>query len=195
MMNHMKTLSLHKKAGWMMLLASCLLLPYSCADETIVEQEQIRPDDAIAFSVIDSDSWQSITTDENKSRTVSETVDSFLGMAGNDSLFISLLVEDNDLSLSVEDEDSVSSRGKSYSSENPMTSFQVKAILDNGGEFMNTTMTWESSSSAWTYSPLKYWPQNNAVHFLGYAKSKESGTLSNISLTSTAEGVGNASFN
>ena len=195
MMNHMKTLSLHKKAGWMMLLASCLLFPYSCADETIVEQEQIRPDDAIAFSVADSDSWQSVVTDENKSRIVPEFNKHFLGMMGKDSLFVSLLVEENDIPLSSEKEGGVSSRGASYSSENPLTSFQVKAILDNGGEFMNTTMTWDGSKSAWTYSPVKYWPQNNAVHFLGYAKSlEEYGTLANLSLASSAEGVGSASF-
>lgn len=194
MMNHMKTLSIHKKAGWMMLLASCLLFPYSCADETIVEQEQIRPDDAIAFSVADSDSWQSVVTDENKSRIVPEFNKHFLGMMGKDSLFVSLLVEENDIQLSSEKEGGVSSRGASYSSENPLTSFQVKAILDNGGEFMNTTMTWDGSKSAWTYSPVKYWPQNNAVHFLGYAKSLEAGILANLSLASSAEGVGSASF-
>ena len=150
MMNHMKTLSIHKKAGWMMLLASCLLFPYSCADETIVEQEQIRPDDAIAFSVADSDSWQSVVTDENKSRIVPEFNKHFLGMMGKDSLFVSLLVEENDIPLSSEKEGGASSRGASYSSENPLTSFQVKAILDNGDEFMNTTMTWDGLKSAWT---------------------------------------------
>ena len=192
MMNHMKTLLIHKKAGWMMLLASCLLFPYSCADEAIVEQEQIRPDDAIAFSVVDSDSWKSITTGAMDSRTISGCSRNFLGMMGKDSLFITMVEESIDFSLFSEKEDTCASRGKSYASTN-FTSFKVKAILDDGAEFMNNTeMTKSSQNEEWSYSPKKYWPQNNAVHFLGYAKSKENGEM-NLSLISS-NGEGNASF-
>lgn len=167
--------------------AACgLAIISSCADDTVVEKRPVSLGDEIVFKVASDSLWKPVSNEAGISSRATET--SFLGMIGEDSLYISMIVEDNDTPIFPEKEDTLASRGKAYA-DDEFTSFQMKAWLDNGVSFINQEITRDPSTKACTYSPVKYWPENNQVHFLGYSLNKN---IENFSLQ--LEDDGDASF-
>lgn len=175
------------KRAYRLIWAACgLAIISSCADDTVVEKRPVSLGDEIVFKVASDSLWKPVSNKAGMSSRATET--SFLGMIGEDSLYISMIVEDNDTPIFPEKEDTLVSRGKAYA-DNEFTSFQMKAWLDNGDSFINQEVTRDPSTKTCTYSPVKYWPENNKVHFLGYAWNKD---IENFSLQ--LEDDGDASF-
>ena len=148
-----------------MLASFCLPWVYSCEDEIVESRPQISGDE-IAFTVANDSLWNPVSHEAVTSRAMEH---SFLGMVGKDSFYISMLVEDNYIPIFPTEYTLSSSRGAAYIQTN-LASFNLKALLDNGSEFMNTKVA-KNSEGVWTYSPVKYWPENNKVHFLGYLEN------------------------
>lgn len=165
-----------KRNGWLMAVSLSLALAYSCQDEIEVSQRPVSGDE-IAFSVFADSVWTSVS----RSAISSEGKPFFLTAVGEDSLYISVTESENDIFPFAENADSTDSRAASLLSRT-LTAFKMTAFLEaNGGfsEFMkNQAVSRDPSTGNCTYSPIKYWPQDQSqyVHFFGYAQT--SGTES-----------------
>lgn len=76
-----------------------------------------------------------------------------------------------------------------------MNAFKVTAILDDAEstEFMKDEEV-SLSSGVWTYSPVKYWPHQEKVHFFAYSSSNSNGILTDPEFVEISEGVFQAKF-
>ena len=160
-----KTVTILKKlnAGIFFVLGG--LFVFACQDE-MQEGRQFTADDEISFTLLSDTAWNSRSIISQSSAIVSQR--QFLGLMGNDSLFITLTEEVNDVPVFRTDSTGNSSRNI-YSAAG-FTQFYLNAFVENGSEFMKNQLV-KKSGSNWTYSPIKYWPQEQAVHFFGYASN------------------------
>lgn len=162
-----------KKPALLLSASLGLWLGVSCQDD-ITTGQSLPLGDEIQFSIA-SDSIGENQSVGTVSRSASRVSTHFLTVIGEDSLYLEVKEEENNRPFYTATEDTVESRGASYGDLN---SFFLTAYLEDGAQFMKDTYV-EKKDGAWSYSPVKYWPQNQAVHFFGYARSMEKGTLSN----------------
>lgn len=162
-----------KKPALLLSASLGLWLGVSCQDD-ITTGQSLPLGDEIQFSIA-SDSIGENQSVGTLSRSASRVSTHFLTVIGEDSLYLEVKEEENNRPFYTATEDTVESRGASYGD---LTSFFLTAYLEDGAQFMKDTYV-EKKDGAWSYSPVKYWPQNQAVHFFGYARSMEKGTLSN----------------
>ena len=153
-----------------------LCLGMACQDDVVAERQPIATGDEIMFAVA-SDSIGENQSVGAISRSASKVSTHFLTTIGKDSLYLEVREEENNRPFHTVAEDTVASRGAAYSND-AFKNFFLTAYLDDGAQFMNDTYV-EKKNGSWTYSPVKYWPQNQAVHFFGYARSMDKGTLGN----------------
>ena len=149
-----------------------LCLGMACQDDVVAERQPIATGDEIMFAVA-SDSIGDNQSVGAISRSASKVSTHFLTTIGKDSLYLEVREEENNRPFHTVTEDTVASRGAAYSND-AFGEFFLTAFLDDGAQFMNETYV-EKKNGSWTYSPVKYWPQNQAVHFWGYAKSPDKG--------------------
>lgn len=137
----------------------------SCQDDMLVNRQQSG--NAIVFTT-DADSFVS-----SRSSSVASSVSErhFLGLVGKDSLYITLTEEENTTPIFPVSGFDVHSRAM----YGDFMNFYLNAYLDDGSEFMKNQKVINQGGD-WSYAPIKYWPQNQSVHFFGYASNK-SGAL------------------
>ena len=166
-----------KKPALLLSASLGLWLGVSCQDD-ITTGQSLPLGDEIQFSIA-SDSIGENQSVGTVSRSASRVSTHFLTVIGEDSLYLEVKEEENNRPFYTATEDTVESRGASYDDKNkPLDSFFLTAFLEDGAQFMKDEEV-KKNGNDWEYSPIKYWPQNQAVHFFGYARSKEKGTLGN----------------
>lgn len=172
-----KGLKTFKKPALLLSASLGLWLGVSCQDD-ITTGQPLPLGDEIQFSIA-SDSIGENQSVGTVSRSASRVSTHFLTVIGEDSLYLEVKEEENNRPFYTATEDTVESRGASYDTEKqPLKSFFLTAFLEDGAQFMKDEEVTKSGDN-WGYSPIKYWPQNQAVHFFGYARSMENGTLGN----------------
>lgn len=165
-------LSTFKKKRWLVGVMVCIAMMYSCEEDVVESRPQLSGDE-IVFSVATDSTWQAMGS--AASRTLTKENTHFLTTLGEDSLYISMVEEENQSPLFVEKVDSVDSRGASVTS---LSQFKLTAFLDVNNtysEYMkDQEVTRNTSSGECTYTPIKYWPndKSQSIHFFGYAQSK-----------------------
>lgn len=170
-----------KKPALLLSASLGLWLGVSCQDD-ITTGQSLPLGDEIQFSIA-SDSIGENQSVGTVSRSASRVSTHFLTVIGEDSLYLEVKEEENNRPFYTATEDTVESRGASYDNTNkPLNSFFLTAFLEDGAQFMKDEVVTKTGND-WEYSPVKYWPQNQAVHFFGYARSKENGTLGNHNYT------------
>lgn len=170
-----------KKPALLLSASLGLWLGVSCQDD-ITTGQSLPLGDEIQFSIA-SDSIGENQSVGTVSRSASRVSTHFLTVIGEDSLYLEVKEEENNRPFYTATEDTVESRGASYDTEKqPLKSFFLTAFLEDGAQFMKDEEV-KKNGNDWEYSPIKYWPQNQAVHFFGYARSKENGTLDNHNYT------------
>ena len=167
-------LSTLRKNSWLVGATFCMAIIYSCEEDVVESRPQLSGDE-IVFSVATDSTWQAMGT--ASSRAVTKDNSHFLTALGEDSLYISMVEEENHTLVFVAEADSVDSRGASLLSTS-FNQFKLTAFLDINNtysEYMkNQVVTRNTSSGKCTYSPIKYWPadKSQSIHFFGYAQSK-----------------------
>ena len=166
-----------KKPALLLSASLGLWLGVSCQDD-ITTGQSLPLGDEIQFSIA-SDSIGENQSVGTVSRSASRVSTHFLTVIGEDSLYLEVKEEENNRPFYTATEDTVESRGASYDNTNkPLDSFFLTAFLEDGAQFMKDEEV-KKNGNDWEYSPIKYWPQNQAVHFFGYGLSKSTGTLGN----------------
>lgn len=166
-----------KKPALLLSASLGLWLGVSCQDD-ITTGQSLPLGDEIQFSIA-SDSIGENQSVGTVSRSASRVSTHFLTVIGEDSLYLEVKEEENNRPFYTATEDTVESRGASYDTEKqPLKSFFLTAFLEDGAQFMKDEVVTKTGND-WEYSPIKYWPQNQAVHFFGYGLSKSTGTLGN----------------
>ena len=166
-----------KKPALLLSASLGLWLGVSCQDD-ITTGQSLPLGDEIQFSIA-SDSIGENQSVGTVSRSASRVSTHFLTVIGEDSLYLEVKEEENNRPFYTATEDTVESRGASYDTEKrPLKSFFLTAFLEDGAQFMKDEEV-KKNGNDWEYSPIKYWPQNQAVHFFGYGLSKSTGTLGN----------------
>ena len=172
-----KGLKTFKKPAILLSASLGLWLGVSCQDD-ITTGQSLPLGDEIQFSIA-SDSIGENQSVGTLSRSASRVSTHFLTVIGEDSLYLEVKEEENNRPFYTATEDTVESRGASYdNTKKPLTSFFLTAFLEDGAQFMKDEVV-TKTDNGWEYSPVKYWPQNQAVHFFGYARSMDKGTLGN----------------
>ena len=167
-------LSTLKRNCWKIGATVCLATILSCEEDVIENRPQLSSDE-IAFSVVSDSTW--LATRAASSHAVTKKNAQFLGALGEDSLYISMVEEENKDLVLVEKTDSVDGRGASLIATS-FNQFKLTAFLDVNNtysEYMkNQEVTRNTSNGECTYSPQKYWPHDPTqfLHFFGYAQSK-----------------------
>ena len=154
--------------GWLVVASVALILVYSCQEEMEVSRQPITGDE-ILFAVTADSVWNSVS----RSASTEEEKLQFLCDIGEDSLYIGMIEEENDIFPFVDKADSTETRAASLLSES-LTNFKLTAILNTNTGFMNNTLvTRDPSTGNCTYSPVKYWPNDlsQKIHFFGYAQT------------------------
>lgn len=173
-------LSTLRKNSWLAGVTFCMAMIYSCEEDMVESRPQLSGDE-IVFSVATDSTWQAMGT--ASSRAVTKDNSHFLTALGEDSLYISMVEEENHTPVFVAEADSVDSRGASLLSTS-FDQFKLTAFLDVDNTYseymMNQVVTRNTSSGECSYSPVKYWPadKSQSIHFFGYAQSKETPAIS-----------------
>ena len=140
-----------------------MLAAFSCQDDMLAERQPVIAGDEISFMVASDSAIAARSVASAKPVTHRQ----FLTTIGKDSLFLYTTIEEN---TDQPFEQSGKSRAASNTTES-LSSFYVDALYNGKEQFMNATkVSRENSKSPWTYSPLKYWPNNESdyVDFYGY---------------------------
>lgn len=171
-------LSTLRKNSWLVGATFCMAIIYSCEEDVVESRPQLSGDE-IVFSVATDSTWQAMGT--ASSRAVTKDNSHFLTALGEDSLYISMVEEENHTPVFVAEADSVDSRGASLLSTT-FNKFKLTAFLDVNNtysEYMKNQLV-EKDGTGWKYSPIKYWPadKSQSIHFFGYAQSKETPAIS-----------------
>lgn len=165
-------LSTLRKNSWLAGVMFCMAMIYSCEEDVVESRPQLSGDE-IVFSVATDSTWQAMGT--ASSRAVTKENSYFFTSLGEDSLYISMVEEENHTPVFVAEADSVDSRGASLLSTS-FEQFKLTAFLDVNNtysEYMKNQLV-EKVGIGWKYSPIKYWPadKSQSIHFFGYAQSK-----------------------
>ena len=140
-----------------------MLAAFSCQDDMLAERHPVIAGDEISFMVASDSAIAARSVASAKPVTHRQ----FLTTIGKDSLFLYTTIEENT-------DQPFEQSGKSRAASNTtasLSSFYVDALYNGKEQFMNATkVSRENSQSPWTYSPLKYWPNNEGdyVDFYGY---------------------------
>ena len=165
-------LSTLRKNSWLVGATFCMAIIYSCEEDVVESRPQLSGDE-IVFSVATDSTWQAMGT--ASSRAVTKDNSHFLTALGEDSLYISMVEEENHTPVFVAEADSVDSRGASLLSTS-FNQFKLTAFLDVNNTYSEYMMNQlvEKDGTGWKYSPIKYWPadESQSIHFFGYAQSK-----------------------
>ena len=140
-----------------------MLAAFSCQDDMLAERQPVIAGDEISFMVASDSAIVARSVASAKPVTHRQ----FLTTIGKDSLFLYTTIEEN---TDQPFEQSGKSRAASNTTES-LSSFYVDALYNGKEQFMNATkVSRENDQSPWTYSPLKYWPNNESdyVDFYGY---------------------------
>jgi len=144
----------------------------SCQDDAVVTHSSST--DRVEFTVSGDTAVASRVSTEASYTTGRH----FLGMAGKDSVFISMTEEVNEALNHPLSNNDAHARSASFTNQN-FDSFLLSAFVEDGSEFMkDQSVTRNTGTGNCEYSPVKYWPQNQSVHFFGYTKMNSNGTLS-----------------
>lgn len=171
-------LSTLRKNSWLAGATFCMAIIYSCEEDVVESRPQLSGDE-IVFSVATDSTWKAMDT--ASSRTMTKENSHFFTALGEDSLYISMVEEENHTPVFAEEADSVDSRGASLLSTT-FNKFKLTAFLDVNNtysEYMKNQLV-EKDGTGWKYSPIKYWPadKSQSIHFFGYAQSKETPAIS-----------------
>ena len=170
-------LSVRKACIWALAPVG-MLVAFACQDEIVAERQPVVSGDEISFTV-GRDSVQSVV-----SRSQKKMSRHFITMVGNDSVFLQVIEEKNsDLPFGLQDE---TSRSASFTNEN-LKSFNLYAYLNDDVQFMNNTKV--TFDKVWTYSPIKYWPNNEGdyISFYGYALYNDNGRFTDFSVDKASQ--------
>ena len=154
--------SVRKTCMWAMVPIG-MLAAFSCQDDMLAERQPVIAGDEISFMVASDSAIAARSVASAKPVTHRQ----FLTTIGKDSLFLYTTIEENT-------DQPFEQSGKSRAASNTtasLSSFYVDALYNGKEQFMNATkVSRENSQSPWTYSPLKYWPNNEGdyVDFYGY---------------------------
>ena len=146
-----------------------MLAAFSCQDDLVAERQPVASGDEIAFSVASDSTWAAMSRSEKKMNR------HFITMIGKDSVFLQVVEEKNtDMPFATQDDES---RSASFTTEN-LKSFSLHAYYNNKEQFMMNQVV-KKSGDNWTYSPVKYWPNNpgDVISFYGYARYNDNGTF------------------
>ena len=158
-------------AGLLTLVALCIT---SCRDE-YYEEEQLLNSNAVSFTMTLPEDWNLLS----RAGGAQLTANRFIGTPVNvgilptgDTLQVSVIVEDRfSVKESLQKNDSIQSRATTAD----LANFGVYSyIKDNAAtptikQFMMDQLV-EKDGSEWTYSPIKYWPDNDhKLNFFGYS--------------------------
>lgn len=146
-----------------------MLAAFSCQDDLVAEQQPVASGDEIAFSVASDSTWAAMSRSEKKMNR------HFITMIGKDSVFLQVVEEKNtDMPFATQDDES---RSASFTTKN-LNSFSLHAYYNNKEQFMMNQVV-KKSGDNWTYSPVKYWPNNpgDVISFYGYARYNDNGTF------------------
>lgn len=144
----------------------------SCQDDAVVTHPSST--DRVEFTVSGDTAVASRISTEASYTTGRH----FLGMAGKDSVFISMTEEVNEALNHPLSNNDAHARSASFTDQN-FDSFLLSAFVEDGSEFMkDQSVTRNTGTGNCEYSPVKYWPQTQPVHFFGYAKMNNNGILS-----------------
>jgi len=146
-----------------------MLAAFSCQDDLVAERQPVASGDEIAFSVASDSTWAAMSRSEKKMNR------HFITMIGKDSVFLQVVEEKNtDMPFATQDDES---RSASFTTEN-LKSFSLHAYYNNKEQFMMNQVV-NKSGDNWTYSPVKYWPNNpgDVISFYGYARYNDKGTF------------------
>jgi len=178
MMNHMKNLLIHKKARWMMLLASFLLLPYSCADEDNPEPIVEQKTDEVLFGVGGLDDWSKLENGQTRS-VVKRSKTVLLDCLDGEQIYMYMLEEDNlpegdslsfqmksRASVAIPDTDTDDLGVYAFVMKNENDEKPVYPGTETAGFMADTKL---DVSEGYSYSPVKYWPGANYwIRFFAY---------------------------
>ena len=154
--------SVRKTCIWAMVPIG-MLAAFSCQDDMLAERQPVIAGDEISFMVASD----SAIAARSVASAQPVTHRQFLTTIGKDSLFLYTTIEEN---TDQPFEQSGASRAASNTTAS-LSTFYVDALYNSKEQFMNgTKVSRENSQSPWTYSPLKYWPNNEGdyVDFYGY---------------------------
>ena len=167
-----------------------MLAALSCQDDLAPERQPVQTSNEIAFTLAKDSTWQ--VMGPVSSRAMTKEISHFLATLGEDSLYISLVEEENNTPVFSEKTDSVKGRGASMLSSS-LNKFKLTAILDADNSYseymMNQEVARNTGTGECTYSPLKYWPGDKSqyIHFFGYAQSKETDITPTFKVSGTPE--------
>ena len=158
-------------AGLLTLGALCIT---SCQNE-YDKEEELLDSNAVSFTMTLPEDWNLLS----RAGVAQPTANRFVGAPVNvgilptgDTLQVSVIVEDRfDVKESLQKSDSVQSRATTAD----LANFGVYAYIKDNAEtptinqFMMDQLV-EKSGTEWTYSPIKYWPNNDyKLNFFGYS--------------------------
>lgn len=158
-------------AGLLTLAALCIT---SCRDE-YYEEDELLNSNAVSFSMTLPEDWNLLS----RAGVAQPTTNRFVGVPVNvgilpsgDTLQISVVVEDRfDVKESLPKNDSLQSRATTAD----LATFGVYSYIKDNAEmptvkqFMIDQLV-EKDGSEWTYSPIKYWPNNDyKLNFFAYS--------------------------
>lgn len=148
-----------------------MLAVFSCQDDLVAERQPVSVGDEIAFAVAGDSTWTAISRSEKKMSR------HFITMIGKDSVFLQV-VEEKNTDMPFEQQDD-KSRSASFTTEN-LKSFSLHAYYNNAEQFMMNQVVNKGNDGNWTYSPVKYWPNNpgDVISFYGYARYNDKGKFS-----------------
>ena len=147
-----------------------MLAAFSCQDDLVAERQPVASGDEIAFSVASDSTWAAMSRSEKKMNR------HFITMIGKDSVFLQVVEEKNtDMPFATQDDES---RSASFTTGN-LNSFSLHAYYNNKEQFMMKQVVNKGEGDNWTYSPVKYWPNNpdDVISFYGYARYNNKGTF------------------
>ena len=155
-----------------------MLAAFSCQDDMLAERQPEVRGDRIAFTVAGDSTWMAM------SRSGKKMSRHFITMMGKDSVFLQVVEEKNtELPFNQPEK---GSRSASFTTEN-LKSFSLAAYYNNEDEFMmdqEVTKTTVNKEVQWTYSPVKYWPNNpgDVISFYGHALYNDQGTFTSYAI-------------
>ncbi|MBQ8225305.1 MAG: fimbrillin family protein [Bacteroides sp.] len=137
----------------------------SCQDE-LNNGQPIRTGHQITFCTQNDTVWDTRSLSDNRPETRPSGSAHFLGMVEGDSLFISVVEEENDAPLFPTAGTQSHTKGVYASGE--FSSFFLTAYLENGSLYVDNQKL-EKKDENWNYSPTLYWPKDYSLHFFAYA--------------------------
>lgn len=177
-------------AGLLTLAALCIT---SCQNE-YYDEEKLLNSNVVSFCMTLPEDWNPLS----RAGAAQSTTNRFVGAPVNigilpsgDTLQISVIVEDRfSVKESLPKKDSVQSRATTAD----LANFGVYSYIKDNAEtptvnqFMIDQLV-EKDGSEWTYSPIKYWPNNDyKLNFFGYSPHRSTADGVDLNIKQSANG-------